>query len=538
MSLRRAPSEQPSAGAPPSEPNAERRQRFGLLLLVLAAAFSTVGTVGGQHRALSTAAASGATPRVPAHAAAADGSAVHASARRGGIRRRGHGRHTRGGVAAASRVAGAPKFGGDVDFVFTFVATPTADDIARRAAYCPNEEPGGVQRFRDLGTFRMALRSVLRYAPWVRHVHVVTNGRFPCWLGGDAAAAWGGRLRLVEHVDMWDAAHAESDLPTFASSSIIAYTHNVPGLSEHYVLLDDDMVLARHARGRARGGGGCRAEGNPRSSRQAREWLHACCQIAVAQPSIHPPSSELARCSPSACGRNARTRCPPPLPASPAPLDGPCEPRAMPFSSPQTSARQLLGLARHLACALVLATWHDTRFGTAVLPRSLPHRPVTKAMLFEPDGTPRLIFDTPPTRDPHWKRLKRPGQMQLGHMATVLRVSDVRELQARFPAYFRRAASVRCRSNIPKGKNRYAPRWAYNWWMVNALHANATEDRLRYAWGRARTYNNQLGKAKRQLVGVTSFFDRVRRYRPCRRAFSRLDNPRRRQLSLLCPPPS
>lgn len=37
-------------------------------------------------------------------------------------------------------------------------------------------------RFEDNDELRYSLRSVEKYAPWVRHIFIVTNGQIPHWL--------------------------------------------------------------------------------------------------------------------------------------------------------------------------------------------------------------------------------------------------------------------------------------------------------------------------------------------------------------------
>lgn len=41
-------------------------------------------------------------------------------------------------------------------------------------------------RFQDNEELRYSLRSVERFAPWVRHVFIVTNGQIPSWLNLDS----------------------------------------------------------------------------------------------------------------------------------------------------------------------------------------------------------------------------------------------------------------------------------------------------------------------------------------------------------------
>ena len=49
-------------------------------------------------------------------------------------------------------------------------------------------------RFEDNEELRYSLRSVERFAPWVRHVFIVTNGQIPSWLNLDSP-----RITVVTH---------------------------------------------------------------------------------------------------------------------------------------------------------------------------------------------------------------------------------------------------------------------------------------------------------------------------------------------------
>ena len=46
-------------------------------------------------------------------------------------------------------------------------------------------------RYRDNGELRFSLRSLAAYAPWIRHVYLVTNGQVPRWFGYAPAGTHG-----------------------------------------------------------------------------------------------------------------------------------------------------------------------------------------------------------------------------------------------------------------------------------------------------------------------------------------------------------
>lgn len=93
----------------------------------------------------------------------------------------------------------------------------------------------GGSRFVDCGELRYSLRSVERFAPWVRTIHLVTNGQVPAWLRRDHP-----KIRLVTHRDIF--AWPEH-LPTFSSVAIEQHIHRIPGLTEHFLYANDDCLF-------------------------------------------------------------------------------------------------------------------------------------------------------------------------------------------------------------------------------------------------------------------------------------------------------
>lgn len=130
----------------------------------------------------------------------------------------------------------------EVDVVVTWVdGTDDAWDERRRARLAEvtgvarTERASGRARFTDHDELRHALRSLHLFVPWVRTIHLVTAGQRPAWLVEHP------RLRVVDHREILPA----SALPTFNSHAIEAALHRVPGLAEHFVYLNDDVLLGR-----------------------------------------------------------------------------------------------------------------------------------------------------------------------------------------------------------------------------------------------------------------------------------------------------
>ena len=92
-------------------------------------------------------------------------------------------------------------------------------------------------RYLTRDELRYSLRSLDAYAPWIRHVYLVTDDQCPAWLDLDCP-----RITLVDHRDIfWD----HSVLPVFNSNAIISQLHHIEGLSEHYLYMNDDVFFGR-----------------------------------------------------------------------------------------------------------------------------------------------------------------------------------------------------------------------------------------------------------------------------------------------------
>jgi glycosyltransferase involved in cell wall biosynthesis len=92
----------------------------------------------------------------------------------------------------------------------------------------------GSARYVDRGELRYSLRSLHLFAPWVRTIHLVTDGQVPAWLDPSDP-----RINLVDHRDLLPA----DALPTFNSHAIESVVHRIEGLAEHFVYLNDDFFV-------------------------------------------------------------------------------------------------------------------------------------------------------------------------------------------------------------------------------------------------------------------------------------------------------
>nr|XP_056702939.1 N-acetylglucosamine-1-phosphotransferase subunits alpha/beta [Euleptes europaea] len=99
------------------------------------------------------------------------------------------------------------------------------------------DEDISASRFEDNEELRYSLRSIERHAPWVRHIFIVTNGQIPSWLNLDNP-----RITIVTHQEIFQNV---SHLPSFSSPAIESHIHHIPGLSQKFVYLNDDVMFGK-----------------------------------------------------------------------------------------------------------------------------------------------------------------------------------------------------------------------------------------------------------------------------------------------------
>jgi len=130
---------------------------------------------------------------------------------------------------------------GEIDVVYTWV---DGDASAPALRALLNQESAPVlkgaatdNRFRSIGELQYSLRSLHTYAPWVRRVFLVTDGKTPPWLNVNCP-----KLRLVNHAEIFEDSSA---LPTFNSHAIELNLHRIPGLGPAFLYFNDDFFLGQ-----------------------------------------------------------------------------------------------------------------------------------------------------------------------------------------------------------------------------------------------------------------------------------------------------
>lgn len=133
-----------------------------------------------------------------------------------------------------------PRFPIDVVYLWVDGGDPVWQEERARVlgtSSVQGEPSQGTWLFRDRDELLYSLRSLEENAPWVRKVHLLTANQVPPWLNLKHP-----RLEVHFQRDIFAEPQA---LPTYNSHAIESQIHRIPGLSEHYIVMNDDVFFGR-----------------------------------------------------------------------------------------------------------------------------------------------------------------------------------------------------------------------------------------------------------------------------------------------------
>lgn len=130
-----------------------------------------------------------------------------------------------------------------IDVVYTWVDSndlqwlAAKEKRARELGDGVHANANNASRYLNRDELRYSLRSLHYYAPWVRSIYIVSDNQVPSWFAGDSS----GKVKFIFHRDLFP---DPTVLPTFNSHAIESVLHRIPGLAEHFLYFNDDILLA------------------------------------------------------------------------------------------------------------------------------------------------------------------------------------------------------------------------------------------------------------------------------------------------------
>lgn len=94
-------------------------------------------------------------------------------------------------------------------------------------------------RFRDNGELKYCISSIIKFAPWIRNIYVVTDNQIPAFLTADIRSRH--NIHIIDHREIFES--YEWALPTFNTRTIETALFRIPGLASRFIYFNDDFVI-------------------------------------------------------------------------------------------------------------------------------------------------------------------------------------------------------------------------------------------------------------------------------------------------------
>ena len=135
-----------------------------------------------------------------------------------------------------------------IDAVITWVNGDDPVHKVKRTTYAggavlKSEDKAGETRYVSVGEIYWCIASLNRFAPWLNKIYIVTDEQNPQLDQFLASNFPDGHVpvEIIDHKVIFRG--YEEYLPTFNSLAIETMTWRIPGLSNHYIELNDDMFF-------------------------------------------------------------------------------------------------------------------------------------------------------------------------------------------------------------------------------------------------------------------------------------------------------
>ena len=133
-----------------------------------------------------------------------------------------------------------------VDVVITWVDGEDEQHIKLMAPYVSAEE-GTCKKFRtrfdQVEEIKYTVDSILKFAPFIRTIFIVTDNQTPQFLTAENAKEKYPNVSIIDHKVIFKG--YEEYLPTFNCRPIETQLYKIPNLAEHYIYFNDDMFLIK-----------------------------------------------------------------------------------------------------------------------------------------------------------------------------------------------------------------------------------------------------------------------------------------------------
>ena len=123
-----------------------------------------------------------------------------------------------------------------IDIVYFWVDGNDPIWREKRQQYAEPTELYSKERFTNHDELKYSLRSVEKFAPWIRKIFIVTDSQKPHWLDSSNS-----KIKIIDHTEIMP----KSVLPCFNSNVLDMYMYKIPDLSEQFLFANDDTFFGK-----------------------------------------------------------------------------------------------------------------------------------------------------------------------------------------------------------------------------------------------------------------------------------------------------
>lgn len=138
-----------------------------------------------------------------------------------------------------------------MDAVITWVDGRDPEHSKKLQKYMDRDQPhllaAEPTRYRESGEIYFCLASIIKFAPFIQRIFIVTDEQTPARLD-EFIEKWSlpqGFIKVVDHKEIFRG--YEEHLPTFNSLTIETMLYRIPNLSDEFVYFNDDVLLTKPA---------------------------------------------------------------------------------------------------------------------------------------------------------------------------------------------------------------------------------------------------------------------------------------------------
>lgn len=131
----------------------------------------------------------------------------------------------------------------EIDAVIAWVDGNDENHRTKLAEYVEDKSllksKGFLTRFNEVNEIEYCIKSIQKFAPYIRNIYIVTDEQTPAFLKENPADY--PNVKVIDHKVIFEG--YEQYLPTFNCYPIETLLFKIPGLAEHFVYFNDDMFL-------------------------------------------------------------------------------------------------------------------------------------------------------------------------------------------------------------------------------------------------------------------------------------------------------